>query len=174
MAVRLAALDVLRTLLGLLGEVPPEALPDLKAPVMLQLICPNSCLRHQVSCYRLHALASLTQRPSNGLFAFQAWAMYASALKSARLAAWTLQPREQGWNGVNSLNLPCDVQASHALAALAQAEQASASGLLEACLENLSISAMQLSAPGGGQAGHVSAQSYCVSVCAQETELPGS
>lgn len=40
------------------------------------------------------------------------------------------------------------LQASQALAALAQAEQASASALVETCLENLSISAMQLGAPG--------------------------
>ena len=38
------------------------------------------------------------------------------------------------------------LQAAQALAALAHAEQASASRLLETCLENLSISAMQLGA----------------------------
>ena len=49
-----------------------------------------------------------------------------------------------------------NLQASQALAALAQAEQASASALVETCLENLSISAMQLGAPGSTPPGQVS------------------
>lgn len=52
---RLAALEVMRVLLGLLGEVPPEALPDLKHPVMLQLTCSHACLRHQVCSVLLTA-----------------------------------------------------------------------------------------------------------------------
>ena len=48
MAVRIAALDTLCTLLGLLGEVLPEALPSLQQPIQHQLISSHSCLRHQV------------------------------------------------------------------------------------------------------------------------------
>ena len=47
-AVRIAALDTLCTLLGLLGEVLPEALPSLQQPIQHQLISSHSCLRHQV------------------------------------------------------------------------------------------------------------------------------
>ena len=48
MAVQVAALDTLCTLLGLLGEVQPEALPSLQQPIMRQLISSHSCLRYQV------------------------------------------------------------------------------------------------------------------------------
>ena len=56
-AVRVAALDTLCTLLGLLGEVLPEALPSLQQPIQHQLISSHGCLRLQVlQLLHCHAL----------------------------------------------------------------------------------------------------------------------
>ena len=46
--VAMVALECMRLVTGVLGEVPVEALPRLREPVIAQLVCPQACLRYHV------------------------------------------------------------------------------------------------------------------------------
>ena len=57
-AVAAVALECMRVVTGVLGELPVDALPRLREPINVQLVSAHACLRSQVAATRV------TQPPS--------------------------------------------------------------------------------------------------------------